>query len=280
MPPIGMDSSGRAGIDWGLTGVPETFIVRGDGKIAYKYTGPITEDSAEPRPPAANRQSPALIPASLARIHIHVPFRRRQTPDRQSLRPAARPRPAAGRQEHFPSRLSARPACRVGETQVTGLLEGEDVLNTGRACAQLGATIERLGEGRWRIRGMGLGSILEPRETLDFGNAGTGSRLMMGVVGGHGITARFDGDASLRKRPMRRILDPLVADGRAGAGAGRGRALPDPAARERRSRRRSNIARRSPRRRSNRRSCSRASTRSAAPRSSRARRAATIPKRC
>jgi 3-phosphoshikimate 1-carboxyvinyltransferase len=101
----------------------------------------------------------------------------------------------------------------VGETKVAGLLEGEDVLNTGRACAQLGATIERLGEGRWSIRGMGLGSILEPTGTLDFGNAGTGSRLMMGVVGGHGVTARFDGDASLRKRPMRRILDPLVLMG-------------------------------------------------------------------
>ena len=101
----------------------------------------------------------------------------------------------------------------VGETRVEGLLEGEDVLHTGRACAALGARIERLGEGSWSIFGPGLGSLLEPRATLDFGNAGTGSRLMMGVVGGHGITARFDGDASLRKRPMRRILDPLVLMG-------------------------------------------------------------------
>ena len=101
----------------------------------------------------------------------------------------------------------------VGETRVQGLLEGEDVLHTGRACSALGARIERLGEGSWSIFGPGLGSLLEPRETLDFGNAGTGSRLMMGVVGGHGITARFDGDASLRKRPMRRILDPLVLMG-------------------------------------------------------------------
>ncbi len=101
----------------------------------------------------------------------------------------------------------------VGETRVEGLLEGEDVLHTGRACSALGAKIERLGEGSWSIFGPGLGSLLEPRETLDFGNAGTGSRLMMGVVGGHGITARFDGDASLRKRPMRRILDPLVLMG-------------------------------------------------------------------
>ena len=96
-----------------------------------------------------------------------------------------------------------------GETKVTGLLEGDDVMRTGKACQALGAEIERLGPGQWRIRGPGLGAILAPRETLDFGNAGTGSRLMMGVVGGHGVTATFDGDASLRKRPMRRILDPL-----------------------------------------------------------------------
>jgi 3-phosphoshikimate 1-carboxyvinyltransferase len=96
-----------------------------------------------------------------------------------------------------------------GETKVEGLLEGDDVLRTGKACQALGAVIERVGAGQWRIRGPGLGAILPPRETLDFGNAGTGSRLMMGVVGGHGVTATFDGDASLRKRPMRRILDPL-----------------------------------------------------------------------
>ncbi|MCC2100498.1 MAG: 3-phosphoshikimate 1-carboxyvinyltransferase, partial [Hyphomicrobiales bacterium] len=97
----------------------------------------------------------------------------------------------------------------VGETRIEGLLEGDDVLRTGAACRALGAAIERTGEGQWRVRGAGLGSLLAPQDTLDFGNAGTGSRLMMGVVGGHAITARFDGDASLRKRPMRRILDPL-----------------------------------------------------------------------
>ena len=96
-----------------------------------------------------------------------------------------------------------------GETDVEGLLEGDDVLRTGKACEALGAVIERLAPGRWRIRGPGLGALLSPRERLDFGNAGTGTRLMMGVVGGHGVTATFDGDASLRKRPMRRILDPL-----------------------------------------------------------------------
>ncbi len=109
----------------------------------------------------------------------------------------------------FPSRLYFRLKLIVGATEISGLLEGADVLRTGEACKALGAHVERLGEGRWRVKGLGVGAILAPEATLDFGNAGTGSRLMMGVVGGHGVTARFDGDASLRKRPMRRILDPL-----------------------------------------------------------------------
>jgi len=97
----------------------------------------------------------------------------------------------------------------VGQTDVQGLLEGEDVLRTAAACRALGAVVERTGDGAWRIHGVGVGGISPPADVLDFGNAGTGSRLMMGVVGGHGVTATFDGDASLRKRPMRRILDPL-----------------------------------------------------------------------
>jgi 3-phosphoshikimate 1-carboxyvinyltransferase len=101
----------------------------------------------------------------------------------------------------------------AGETEISGLLEGEDILHTGEACRALGAKIERQGEGHWRVHGAGLGSLLTPLQPLDFGNAGTGARLMMGVVAGHGITARFDGDASLRKRPMRRILDPLTLMG-------------------------------------------------------------------
>ena len=101
----------------------------------------------------------------------------------------------------------------IGETMVTGLLEGDDVLRTADACRALGAQVDRLGEGHWRVRGVGIGGLRSPEKVLDFGNAGTGSRLMMGVVGGHDITATFDGDASLRKRPMRRILDPLVQMG-------------------------------------------------------------------
>ncbi len=101
----------------------------------------------------------------------------------------------------------------AGETRVTGLLEGDDVLRTAAACRALGALIERTGEGAWTVRGVGIGGLRSPAEVLDFGNAGTGSRLMMGVVGGHDVTASFDGDASLRKRPMRRILDPLALMG-------------------------------------------------------------------
>ena len=97
----------------------------------------------------------------------------------------------------------------VGATEVEGLLEGDDVMRTGEACRALGATLTRHGPGRWTVQGVGIGSLLAPQAPLDFGNAGTGARLMMGVVGGHAITATFDGDASLRKRPMRRILDPL-----------------------------------------------------------------------
>ncbi|AWM88091.1 3-phosphoshikimate 1-carboxyvinyltransferase [Microvirga sp. 17 mud 1-3] len=101
----------------------------------------------------------------------------------------------------------------IGETRVEGLLEGDDVLRTAEACKALGAQITREGPGRWRILGVGIGGLSEPAGILDFGNAGTGSRLMMGVAGSHPITTTFDGDASLRKRPMRRILDPLVRMG-------------------------------------------------------------------
>ena len=100
-----------------------------------------------------------------------------------------------------------------GRTTVEGLLEGDDVLRTGDACRALGATITRTGPGAWTIDGVGLGHLRQPDAALDFGNAGTGTRLMMGVVGGAAISATFDGDASLRKRPMRRILDPLALMG-------------------------------------------------------------------
>ena len=101
----------------------------------------------------------------------------------------------------------------IGETCIEGLLEGDDVLRTAAACEALGAAVMHDAPGRWRVRGAGIGGLTEPAGVLDFGNAGTGSRLMMGVAGSHPIAATFDGDASLRKRPMRRILDPLVRMG-------------------------------------------------------------------
>jgi 3-phosphoshikimate 1-carboxyvinyltransferase len=97
----------------------------------------------------------------------------------------------------------------VGETQISGLLEGEDVLHTAQTLRELGAELDRRGGGAWRVRGVGVAGFAEPARTLDFGNSGTGCRLMFGAVAGCPITASFDGDASLRTRPMRRILDPL-----------------------------------------------------------------------
>jgi 3-phosphoshikimate 1-carboxyvinyltransferase len=104
-------------------------------------------------------------------------------------------------------------ALSVGETRITGLLEGEDVINTGKAMQALGAQVERTGEGAWRVQGVGVSGFAEPEKALDFGNSGTGCRLVMGAVAGCPITATFDGDASLRSRPMRRIVDPLIKMG-------------------------------------------------------------------
>src|SRR5262245_30132869 len=96
-----------------------------------------------------------------------------------------------------------------GETLITGLLEGEDVLATGRAMAAFGAEVERLGEGRWRV--VGKGRLEQPSEIIDCGNSGTGARLIMGAAAGFPIEATFTGDSSLRSRPMGRVLDPLKA---------------------------------------------------------------------
>jgi 3-phosphoshikimate 1-carboxyvinyltransferase len=97
----------------------------------------------------------------------------------------------------------------IGRTRITGLLEGDDVLCTARAMAALGAGIGRDGDGGWRVDGIGLGGLNEPEDLLDLGNSGTGARLLMGVVASHAITAFFTGDASLRRRPMARVAEPL-----------------------------------------------------------------------
>ena len=100
-------------------------------------------------------------------------------------------------------------ALAVGETRISGLLEGEDVLNTGKAMRALGAKVERTGEGAWRFTASASAGFAQPEAPLDFGNSGTGCRLVMGAVAGCPIIATFDGDATLRTRPMQRILDPL-----------------------------------------------------------------------
>ncbi|WP_253716949.1 3-phosphoshikimate 1-carboxyvinyltransferase [Sphingomonas sp. AP4-R1] len=100
-------------------------------------------------------------------------------------------------------------ALAVGESRVEGLLEGEDVLATAAAMRAMGAAIERGGDGIWRISGVGVGGLLQPQAALDMGNSGTSTRLLMGLVATHAITCTFTGDASLSKRPMGRVTDPL-----------------------------------------------------------------------
>ncbi|WP_260583610.1 3-phosphoshikimate 1-carboxyvinyltransferase [Sphingopyxis sp. PET50] len=104
-------------------------------------------------------------------------------------------------------------ALAVGTSRVTGLLEGHDVLATAAAMRAMGAGIERRDGGEWVIDGVGVGGLLQPRAALDMGNSGTSTRLLMGLVASHPITATFVGDASLSGRPMGRVIDPLSAMG-------------------------------------------------------------------
>src|SRR5579863_10474402 len=117
-------------------------------------------------------------------------------------------------------------ALAVGETRISGLLEGEDVINTAKSMRLLGARVERTGNFAWKVAGVGVAGFAQPEEPLDFGNSGTGCRLVMGAVAGCPITAVFDGDASLRSRPMRRVLDPLEMMGARVAEGGEGGRLP------------------------------------------------------
>ncbi|MCU0829218.1 MAG: 3-phosphoshikimate 1-carboxyvinyltransferase [Tabrizicola sp.] len=100
-------------------------------------------------------------------------------------------------------------AMAVGETRISGLLEGQDVLDTAKAMRAFGATVTRHGEGAWTVNGVGVGGFREPADVIDCGNSGTGVRLIMGTMATTPITATFTGDASLRKRPMGRVTDPL-----------------------------------------------------------------------
>ncbi|WP_320076635.1 3-phosphoshikimate 1-carboxyvinyltransferase [Novosphingobium ovatum] len=114
-------------------------------------------------------------------------------------------------------------ALALGETRVTGLLEGEDVMSTAAAMRAMGAQITKTPEGEWVIQGVGVGGLLPPETALDMGNSGTSTRLLMGLIASHGITATFVGDASLSKRPMGRVIDPLSTMGATFAAAEGGR---------------------------------------------------------
>src|SRR5271165_5412028 len=104
-------------------------------------------------------------------------------------------------------------ALAVGETRISGLLEGEDVLRTAAAMRALGAEVTRDADGTWRVAGRGVGGLVEPADVLDMGNSGTAARLLCGVLASHPLFAVMTGDGSLRRRPLRRVIDPLTAGG-------------------------------------------------------------------
>ncbi len=114
-------------------------------------------------------------------------------------------------------------AMAVGETRITGLLEGEDVLDTAKAMRAFGAEVTDHGGGEWSVHGVGVGGFAEPDQVIDCGNSGTGVRLIMGAMASSPITATFTGDASLNKRPMARVTDPLALFGAKTVGRSGGR---------------------------------------------------------
>ncbi|MEO0765403.1 MAG: 3-phosphoshikimate 1-carboxyvinyltransferase [Pseudomonadota bacterium] len=114
-------------------------------------------------------------------------------------------------------------AMAVGETTITGLLEGQDVLDTARAMRAFGADVTDQGGGAWSVHGVGVGGFAEPDQVIDCGNSGTGVRLIMGAMATSPISATFTGDASLNKRPMARVTDPLALFGCEAVGRSGGR---------------------------------------------------------
>ncbi|MBR0662171.1 3-phosphoshikimate 1-carboxyvinyltransferase [Neoroseomonas oryzicola] len=139
-------------------------------------------------------------------------------PDPRPLHASAPSAPLAGRlgvpgDKSISHRALMFGAVAVGTTEISGLLEGEDVLRTAAAMRALGATVDKTGPGAWRVSGRGVGGLVEPADVLDMGNSGTAARLLLGLISGHPIFAVMTGDASLRRRPMKRVTDPLSATG-------------------------------------------------------------------
>ena len=141
--------------------------------------------------------------------------------DHPALRPLAAHRPLAplaGRiavpgDKSISHRALMFGALAVGETRITGLLTGEDVLRTAAAMRALGAEVTQDANGDWRVAGRGVGGLTEPADVLDMGNSGTAARLLCGILASHPMFSVMTGDASLRRRPMRRVIDPLTASG-------------------------------------------------------------------
>src|SRR4051812_45478183 len=104
-------------------------------------------------------------------------------------------------------------ALAVGETRISGLLEGEDVLRTAAAMRALGAEVVQDAPGAWRVAGRGVGGLVEPEDVLDMGNSGTAARLLAGILASHPFFSVMTGDASLRRRPMKRVTEPLAVCG-------------------------------------------------------------------
>ena len=147
---------------------------------------------ADPAPPPSSRLSPPPLPLSAARP---------QAPLRGQIRVPG--------DKSISHRALMLGALAVGRTEITGLLEGEDVLATAAALNALGAAASRTGDGRWIVDGVGIGGLGEPENLLDLGNSGTSARLLLGILATHPLTAFVTGDASLRRRPMSRVVDPL-----------------------------------------------------------------------
>ncbi|MBV8915733.1 MAG: 3-phosphoshikimate 1-carboxyvinyltransferase [Acetobacteraceae bacterium] len=139
----------------------------------------------------------------------------------QALRPLSSARPAAPLagdvtvpgDKSISHRALMFAGLAVGESRIDGLLEGEDVLRTATAMRALGAEVVRDGPGRWRVAGRGVGGLREPDDVLDMGNSGTAARLITGILATHDVFAVLTGDASLRRRPMARVMEPLLASG-------------------------------------------------------------------
>ena len=114
-------------------------------------------------------------------------------------------------------------ALAVGMTRIRGLSTGDDVHRTARALAGLGVHVHEDGDGQYQVHGVGIGGLRSPGDILDLGNSGTAARLMLGVLATHPLTAVLSGDASLRSRPMDRVLAPLASMGARFSTAGGGR---------------------------------------------------------